>query len=1001
MDHPMAAARFMDSLDIPILQGHNFATVDLFDIDHAENVLTRFGQAFGRLPSQLSGLSEDEKEFLTFAASGLSQDGKVVSVRLALFAEMVKGKPWVRTTLEEVGGMEGIGVNFLEEAFSSRTANPKHRLHQEAARETLKALLPDVGTDIKGNMRSHAELLKASGYQNRPGDFNDLLGILDGELRLLTPTDPEGSQTGSGSEPSSKHFQLTHDYLVPSLREWLTRKQRETRRGRAELRLTERSALWCAKPENRHLPSVWEWANIRLLTTKRSWTEPQRKMMRNAGRAHLARAAVLLVVLLLLGWGGYEINGHYQAKSLVGRLLSAKEETVPDIIGQLQPYRRWARSRLEQQLAMDPTTPEDERRQLHARLALVVEDDRHVREIKEALLSAETSYVGVLRDALLPYSSRLIEDFRQDLQNTELPVEHRFRAGLPLATYDPVPKNWTDDDRRFLAEQLVAANPEHQPRLREYLRPIGDQLLVQLERLFTDPNLPENQQLWAANALADYAREDGPRLAHLISEATAAQYKILYPQLAKLDSAKGVLSELVATQPAENLPPDERVTLGKRRANAAITLLRQGTREEIFAALRVREDPESLTQFVHRCRAREVQPLDLLKGLDAADTLRQSKSGADRELEDCVMFALLLALGEYSFEELPAAQREPLVDRLATWYASDRSSAIHGATGWLLRHWNRGEAARKVDQTPLPYSPDREWYTLEIPGRATDSPRVKVAAEQDSVYLTFVVFQPGEYEIGSADDSEGIERRHAVRITRSFAVCDREITWAQFDPFDGGGHRKAWADQFGSELSSDDPVFGVSWFDAVGYCRWLTEQRGFSEPDQCYDSTPLDADQDNRPGWVQLPDSTDWPLRLDGLGFRLLTEAEWESVCRSGTETKYSFGSDDQLLKQYCWFMDNSNGWSHAVGQLRPTLRGLFDIHGNLREWCHDWYGSYEEDVDDPVAPFRGSIRSDRGGTWSSTARSGGRGGGGGAPPHRAVAEGGALTTCRASLPPC
>src|SRR5262249_57891852 len=80
--------------------------------------------------------------------------------------------------------------------------------------------------------------------------------------------------------PSTRYYQLTHDYLVPSLREWLTRKQRETRRGRAELRLAERAALWNHKPENRHLPSVLEWANIGLLTRHKDWSESQRRMMR-------------------------------------------------------------------------------------------------------------------------------------------------------------------------------------------------------------------------------------------------------------------------------------------------------------------------------------------------------------------------------------------------------------------------------------------------------------------------------------------------------------------------------------------------------------------------------------------------------------------------------------------------------------------------------------------------------------------------------------------------
>ena len=126
--------------------------------------------------------------------SGLAQEGKVVCVRLALFAEMMKGKAWTPATLKEVGGAEGVGVTFLEETFSAATAPPEHRYHQKAARAVLKALLPESGTDIKGHMRSQAELLAASGYAGRPRDFDDLIRILDGEIRLITPTDPEGKE---------------------------------------------------------------------------------------------------------------------------------------------------------------------------------------------------------------------------------------------------------------------------------------------------------------------------------------------------------------------------------------------------------------------------------------------------------------------------------------------------------------------------------------------------------------------------------------------------------------------------------------------------------------------------------------------------------------------------------------------------------------------------------------------------------------------------------------
>src|SRR5262249_21064954 len=152
----------------------------------------------------------------------------------------------------------------LEETFGASTAPPEHRLHQRAAQAVLKALLPRSGTDIKGQMRPEAELREASGYAGRPRDFDDLIGILDHDLRLITPTDPEG---GAGEiEPAQpdgqRYYQLTHDYLVHSLRDWLTRKQRATRRGRAELRLADRAAIWEIKPENRHLPSVSEWVTI-------------------------------------------------------------------------------------------------------------------------------------------------------------------------------------------------------------------------------------------------------------------------------------------------------------------------------------------------------------------------------------------------------------------------------------------------------------------------------------------------------------------------------------------------------------------------------------------------------------------------------------------------------------------------------------------------------------------------------------------------------------------
>src|SRR5437660_3329299 len=108
---------------------------------------------------------------------------------------MMKGKAWTTASLKAVGGTTGVGATFLEETFSAATAPPEHRYHQKGARVVLKALLPESGTDIKGSMRSYAELLETSGYRRRPKDFDDLIRILDAEIRLITPTDPEGRET--------------------------------------------------------------------------------------------------------------------------------------------------------------------------------------------------------------------------------------------------------------------------------------------------------------------------------------------------------------------------------------------------------------------------------------------------------------------------------------------------------------------------------------------------------------------------------------------------------------------------------------------------------------------------------------------------------------------------------------------------------------------------------------------------------------------------------------
>src|SRR5258708_4297187 len=143
----------------------------------------------------------------------------------------------------------------------------------------------------------------------------------------------------SPAQGDRRYYQLTHDYLVPSLRDWPTRKQKETRRGRAELLLADRAGVWHARPENRQLPSLLQWCQIRWLTKKNNWTPPQRKMMGRAGRFHSVRGLIVMLLLALAGWGLWEGNGTLQATRIVEKITAAETADVRRIIDdELPPY---------------------------------------------------------------------------------------------------------------------------------------------------------------------------------------------------------------------------------------------------------------------------------------------------------------------------------------------------------------------------------------------------------------------------------------------------------------------------------------------------------------------------------------------------------------------------------------------------------------------------------------------------------------------------------------
>ena len=622
-DFWMAATRFMRELEVRLLEGVNSAAVDLFDLDHARKVLAAFGRAFGKLPENVGDTSKDQKEFLTQAVSGLAQEGKVISVRLALFAEMMKGKAWTPASLKAVGGTEGVGVTFLEETFSADTAPPEHRYHQKAARADLKMLLPETGSDIKGHMRSYAELLEASGYGSRPKDFDDLIRILDNEIRLITPTDPEGKDANSDSvlqtKPGQKYYQLTHDYLVHSIREWLTRKQKETRRGRAELLLADRAAVWNARPENRQLPSLVQWFTIRWWTQKKNRTPPQKKMMARAGKYHAVRGLVLAMVLALVGWGGYEGHGTLKAHALRDRLLDANTNEVPSIVQDMGSYRRWINPLLHEAYGK-AEADKDARKQLHASLALLPVDGTQVPYLYDRLLNAEPHEVPVIRDALAAHKDDLLENLWVVALKPEKGKEpERLRAAAALANYDPESGKWAKCSP-LLVNDLVLENPVYLGQWSEAFRPVKKSLLAPLGDIFRDRNLERSsERTLATNLLADYAADQPQVLADLLMDADDKQFAVIYAKFKdRAEQGLPLLTAVIDTKLPADLPSsdDQRETLAKRQANAAVALLRMNQPAKVWPLLKHSPDPRVRSYLIHRLGPMGVDAGAIVKQLD-------------------------------------------------------------------------------------------------------------------------------------------------------------------------------------------------------------------------------------------------------------------------------------------------------------------------------------------------------------------------------------------------
>jgi formylglycine-generating enzyme required for sulfatase activity len=361
----------------------------------------------------------------------------------------------------------------------------------------------------------------------------------------------------------------------------------------------------------------------------------------------------------------------------------------------------------------------------------------------------------------------------------------------------------------------------------------------------------------------------------------------------------------------------EQARRARRQAMAGATLLHLGQAQAVWPLFRHRPDPTVRSYLVRAAGMLGVDPWLLVDRLG-------------KEADVSARRALILALGEYRAKELPAGVRGPLVKKLLAWYRYDPDAGIHGAIDWLLRHAKEGSVARALDwgQRKELERIDREL--TKASRERQPSQKGKRGWYVNGQGQTFALIKgPVEFRMGSPpwepDRIAANEKPHVRGIGRSYAIATKPVTVAQWQRFlkDRPDVPRDYRERYSPEPGG--PIIAVSWYAAAQYCNWLSEKEGLLKKEWCYPDH-----KDIKEGMKPFPDY------LMRTGYRLPSEAEWEYACRAGAASSRYYGCSVELLPRHGFFKGNSRARTWPVGQKRPNDLGLFDMHGNVWNWCQE-----------------------------------------------------------------
>ena len=561
----------------------------------------------------------------------------------------------------------------------------------------------------------------------------------------------------------------------------------------------------------------------------------------------------------------------------------------------------------------------------------------------------------------------------------------RLHAAAALALLDPGNTTKWETAANVVAKDLVEVPAVHLVFWHRLFKNIKEHLIAACGEIYRHPKTNETHRSHAIEIITEYAKDEEDTLIDFLLDAEPGHFDGVYKAaegFLKGESSPG--ADLDCDLDVKKSSSQEKVCnfkktnrnrvryyhdrRWKRQANQLVTLALLGNYAPLLHHLKHCRIPSLRSYLIHRLAPSKIIHDDLLR------------FAKDTKLDISVRTALVLCLGEF---ELTQDQMRSISDGVLRELFMHPDAGLRAATEWLVRKWKllpqflhdyrdalHARTLKEISSN-LPRAGERPtWYVQRL--------KQQPSAPDSSSYHIMVVLPPCSkgFRMGSPLHERGRSEAepYTAHIPYSLAISAHAVAWGQFLNY-------LSFDEFVKTLDEDDretvkiykgdaedpddevgqfnerPANYMTWHMAARYCNWLSVTNPDESLERCF-KRPENTSESI------LYSEVDAYKRLNG--YRLPTEVEMENATRAGTTTARYSGQSDILLDQYAWYAPNAENNTHPVGELKPTEFGLFDMLGNVSEWCENYQPpkiATEPNKNETIkAPLRGGMYFDQ---WS------------------------------------